>query len=332
VTSIVVAFGVAVAAVLVHEAGHAIAARACGLTVHVLSLGVGPTLWTRRHGATTLRIGAIPFGGYVRYAEGAADQARRGARALVVLAGPLANVGLAVLLLGLDSAHLGPRAAIARVLGATASVVGNVAHALVALPTGAAPPDGPVAVARLADASLTYGLPGIARLAAVLSLNVAVLNLLPIPVLDGGRLVVLGIEAWRGRPLERRALTALGLAGLLLLAALVLLVLVRERRRPDTPRSLGEVRHHLVGERPDRLHRDLVRHGAHLHDEDQLVDAGGLEARHGLARRHRVTDHHRVLGLGVVAEGDRGVELVGGEEVARHVEGAERTLLGEVVA
>jgi regulator of sigma E protease len=39
---------------------------------------------------------------------------------------------------------------------------------------------------------------------ALLSLNIGVFNLLPIPMLDGGHLVYYGIEAVRGRPLSQR--------------------------------------------------------------------------------------------------------------------------------
>jgi len=46
------------------------------------------------------------------------------------------------------------------------------------------------------------GLPMFLRFMALFSVNLAILNLLPIPVLDGGHLVFLGIEAVRGRPLS----------------------------------------------------------------------------------------------------------------------------------
>ena len=41
-------------------------------------------------------------------------------------------------------------------------------------------------------------------LMALLSISLAVLNLLPIPVLDGGQLTLLGIEAIRGKPLPEK--------------------------------------------------------------------------------------------------------------------------------
>lgn len=51
--------------IFVHELGHFLAARALGLAADVFSIGLGPALWQRRIGATTWKIGWIPFGGYV---------------------------------------------------------------------------------------------------------------------------------------------------------------------------------------------------------------------------------------------------------------------------
>ncbi|HEX8212971.1 MAG TPA: RIP metalloprotease RseP [Longimicrobium sp.] len=57
---------------------------------------------------------------------------------------------------------------------------------------------------------------------AFFSINLAVLNLLPIPVLDGGHLMFLGIEAVRGRPLSVETRIRLSQVGLLIVVALML--------------------------------------------------------------------------------------------------------------
>jgi len=54
--------------IFVHEAGHFIAARMCGVRVDVFSLGFGPRLLGFRRGATLYQVAAIPLGGYVRMA------------------------------------------------------------------------------------------------------------------------------------------------------------------------------------------------------------------------------------------------------------------------
>ena len=51
----------------------------------------------------------------------------------------------------------------------------------------------------------TVGLAALLQLAAVLSVSIGLLNLFPIPLLDGGHLLFYAIEAARGRPLSERA-------------------------------------------------------------------------------------------------------------------------------
>ena len=51
----------------------------------------------------------------------------------------------------------------------------------------------------------TEGLPSLFSLAAVLSVSIGLLNLFPVPLLDGGHLLFYAIEAVRGKPLSERA-------------------------------------------------------------------------------------------------------------------------------
>ena len=63
---------------------------------------------------------------------------------------------------------------------------------------------GPVKVAKVSGEVATLGIVALINLMALLSLNIGVFNLLPIPMLDGGHLAYYGIEALRGRPLSQR--------------------------------------------------------------------------------------------------------------------------------
>lgn len=108
----VVALGLLIA---VHEYGHYRMAVACGVKVLRFSVGFGRPLlrWQRRGGPTEFVIGALPLGGYVRMLderEGPVDPAERHlafntqplrSRALIVAAGPVANLLLAVALYAL---------------------------------------------------------------------------------------------------------------------------------------------------------------------------------------------------------------------------------------
>jgi regulator of sigma E protease len=61
---------------------------------------------------------------------------------------------------------------------------------------------GPLAIGQLSGQAARGGMEAFFQFMALLSVNLAVLNLLPIPVLDGGQLLFLGIEALRGKPLS----------------------------------------------------------------------------------------------------------------------------------
>lgn len=94
-----------------HEYGHYWVARRCGVTVLRFSVGFGKVLWQRvdRHG-TQWALSAIPLGGYVKMLdeppEGASESVRQSAfnqkslaqRSAIVVAGPVANLLLAVVL------------------------------------------------------------------------------------------------------------------------------------------------------------------------------------------------------------------------------------------
>lgn len=110
VLKVLVLFG---ATIFVHELGHYLVARWCGMVVDVFSIGFGPALWKRKIGDVTYKIGAIPFGGYValpqmdpggdKPADGQ-QEPRRLPRAapwkkiLVALSGVTGNMILAVIL------------------------------------------------------------------------------------------------------------------------------------------------------------------------------------------------------------------------------------------
>jgi regulator of sigma E protease len=84
---------------------------------------------------------------------------------------------------------------------------------------------GPIRIAEVSGQTfIELGLGALVLLTALLSVNIGIVNLLPIPVLDGGHLVFLAIEAGRSRPLSPRVLKFCSLGGLL--AILVIFVLI----------------------------------------------------------------------------------------------------------
>lgn len=64
---------------------------------------------------------------------------------------------------------------------------------------------GPIRIAQVSGQVATEGLPQLMYLAAVLSVSIGLLNLFPVPLLDGGHLLFYLVEAVRGKPLSERA-------------------------------------------------------------------------------------------------------------------------------
>lgn len=134
----VVFLGVLTAVVFIHELGHFLVARWCGVTVTTFSIGFGPELFgfNDKHG-TRWRFAAVPLGGYVKFSDddnaasvpSAEAQARMTPeqragsfhakpvwqRAAVVAAGPIANFILAIIIYAIVNMTVGVRTTVARI-------------------------------------------------------------------------------------------------------------------------------------------------------------------------------------------------------------------------
>ena len=84
---------------------------------------------------------------------------------------------------------------------------------------------GPVTIAKVAGYSAAEGVPTLLIFLTMLSANLAVLNFLPIPLLDGGHMVFLAYEWVRGKPANERFVVALHTAGFIFIVTLMLYVL-----------------------------------------------------------------------------------------------------------
>jgi regulator of sigma E protease len=90
---------------------------------------------------------------------------------------------------------------------------------------------GPITIARIAEASVSSGFEDFIRFLAYLSVSLGVLNLLPIPVLDGGHIVYYTIEAIRRKPLSEQA-QAFGLRiGMAMILTLMVFALYNDLMR-----------------------------------------------------------------------------------------------------
>ena len=230
--------------VTVHELGHYLMARLTGLRVEVFSIGLGPEIVGRTdRGGTRWKLGLVPLGGYIRMfgeqsgprhdgipaaeANGAPgpllfEHASLGRRAAVAAAGPAANFALSFVVLAVLLLVVGrpssveaslPEAAlwlIWRAIELTWGLTAETLQALWQLATGVnAGQDfiGPIRFAQVSGEVAHQGFLMSLGLVAIISANLAVMNLLPIPSLDGGHLLFYLAEALRGRPVAAQAQT-----------------------------------------------------------------------------------------------------------------------------
>jgi regulator of sigma E protease len=354
--------------VLVHEWGHFIAARLCGIRVETFSIGFGPAIRSWRRGDTEYRLAWLPLGGYVKMA-GMIDEGLEGEDSItgaddefmskntlqkifVISAGVLMNFLMAVLVYalvagvwgvgvpssqpvigglsqgmpaaaaglqpgdrvvavdgmsigdwsqlataiherpgrevqisllresagtdtllltlvpqeavqpgrgrvgligiepGYESQRVGPVAALAAGVRQTAAITGIAVGTIKALFSGEAglkDIGGPIFIAQLSGESARGGLANFLAFLAFISVNIGFLNILPFPVLDGGHLVYVLIEAVIRRPLPAKLKLWVQQAGMVLLLLLMVVVMKNDIQRIF---SRGEGRAPAVLEAP----------------------------------------------------------------------------------
>jgi regulator of sigma E protease len=215
--------------VIVHEFGHFIAARKSGVKVYEFSIGfpLSPRLCTLfRYKETEFTLRLLPLGGFVSFSKEGDEDADNlfGAtyfnRALIMSAGSLFNIIFAFLILVsvfIAGKHFPfPEAvsASAETLWAILSGTVDIIFNIFAGNGSAEGLAGPVGIAVIAGQAASKGLLSLMYFTGILSMGLGVMNLIPLPALDGGQLFILLIEAVRKRPLSLKTYQAVNLIGL----------------------------------------------------------------------------------------------------------------------
>ena len=81
---------------------------------------------------------------------------------------------------------------------------------------------GPIGVAQMAGEVAQHGFIPLLNFAAFLSLNLGIVNLLPVPALDGGHFITLVIEAVRGKQMSKKAMYYIQAVGVVILMSLMI--------------------------------------------------------------------------------------------------------------
>ncbi len=96
---------------------------------------------------------------------------------------------------------------------------------------------GPLTIAHVATSEASHGTSRLLVFLTLLSANLAVVNFLPIPVLDGGHMMFLTYEAVRGKPINEEWANKLSMFGLFFILGLMILVFGLDITR--IPQMLG---------------------------------------------------------------------------------------------
>ena len=309
--------------IFIHELGHFIAAKKCGVKVNQFALGMGPAIFKKQKGETEYSLRIFPIGGFCAM-EGedtesedsrAYNNKKPWQKALIAFAGPAMNVVLALVLMciimfvmgtastkidsfvdgspaqaagmkagdeivkindvkisewndvgeALEGAKTGDKVSIVykrdgkentintelmesegrAMIGITPKLERHVGNALVSgakttfnmttqmytvikqLFTGEVSTkelSGPVGIVYMVNQSASMGLFYFFYLMAVISLNLAIVNLLPLPALDGGRIVLIGIKKITGKAISDKTEGMINTVGLVLLLTLMVYV------------------------------------------------------------------------------------------------------------
>ena len=224
--------------VFVHELGHFLAARAFDVKVTDFAIGMGPAIWKKQKGETLYSVRAVPFGGYCKMEEDEEVKNERSFNAkpwwqrfIILFAGAFMNVALGFLIAAtiasvrMETFNL--FAMFRSAFNLTFWAVSIVFESFVMLFTGQVGVEefiGPVGIVDAIGTVAQAGTINILYLTVLLTVNLGILNLLPLPALDGGRIIFVLIEAVRRKPVPPEKEGIIHFVGIVLLLGFALFV------------------------------------------------------------------------------------------------------------
>lgn len=229
--------------ILIHEGGHFCVAKLCKVKVREFSIGFGKVIWQKQGKETKYSIRIMPLGGFCDMegeaeesdAEGSFSKASVWKRMAIVVAGATVNIVFGIIVyfilvstVGLQFADPARDTVLNRIYyGAkgTGEFILSIFDSIKMLFTGDLVTDQMVGIVGISDIVVkTSGIANYIYLLAVISVSLGVTNLLPIPALDGGKLLILLIEVVRRKPMKLETEAKIQLIGFSILLALSLFV------------------------------------------------------------------------------------------------------------
>ena len=217
--------------IFIHEGGHFITAKLCNIKVNQFAIGFGPQIISKEKGETKYALRAIPLGGFVSMEgeeesssdERAFNKASILKRILIVAAGAMVNIIFGLIVYFFLAIIISGNFGVA--CKATWGFSGALVESVKMLFTGQVGADdltGPVGISELV--SKTSGIKEYLYVMSVISVSLGITNLLPIPALDGGKILLLIIEGIRRKPVSDKIQIQLQLIGFSIIIGLSIFV------------------------------------------------------------------------------------------------------------
>ena len=233
--------------VFIHEGGHFLIAKLCKVKVNEFAIGFGKTIWKKQKGETQYSLRMIPLGGFVNMEGEAEESAEEGSftkasipkRIAIVSAGAIVNIIFGILVyfilmttIGIEFADPAKDTILNRIYygaqgtGEFIVELGNSVKSIFTQGISVEEMTGPVGISEIV--ARTTDFTNYIYIMAIISISLGVTNLLPIPALDGGKIVILLIEAIRRKPLKIETEAMIQMVGFSLLIALSLYVTYKD--------------------------------------------------------------------------------------------------------
>ena len=229
--------------ILIHEGGHFLVAKLCKVRVNEFAIGFGKVIWSRQGKETKYSIRIIPLGGFCSMegedeesdAVGSFSKVSVWKRMAIVFAGATVNIIFGILVyfvlissVGIQFLDPARDTFFNRIYyGAkgTGEFIATIFDSIKTLITGGIKTDQMVGIVGISEVVVkTNGIINYLYLLAVISVSLGVTNLLPIPALDGGKILILIIEIIRRKPMKMETEAKIQMLGFSILIALSLFV------------------------------------------------------------------------------------------------------------
>ena len=229
--------------IIIHEGGHFLVAKLCKVKVKEFSIGFGKIIWQKQGKETQYTLRLIPLGGFCNM-EGETEESNSDnsfskasvwKKIAIVVAGAAVNIIFGILvyyilvsfvLIQFD--NQAKDTILNRIwYGAqyTGKFIISMFESIKLLFSGGVPTDQMVGIVGISEVVVqTTGIVEYLHLLAVISVSLGITNLLPIPALDGGKILILIIEIIRRKPMKIETESKIQLIGFSILIALFLIV------------------------------------------------------------------------------------------------------------